>query len=96
MAVDEALRRLLAGSGLVFVATSSTTSAVQRPAQDHANPTAVQHDPLRVQAAAPQVGDDVVRAYTGIGLVERLDDDFDIRPEDLAAAAILAQPVQCS
>ena len=50
----------------------------------------------RLAAAAPDVGDDAVGADPRVGLVERLDDDVDVRPEDAAPAAILAQAIEGS
>ena len=48
----------------------------------------------RLAAAALDVGDDAVGADPRIGLVERLDDDVDVRPQHLAPAAILAQAIE--
>ena len=48
----------------------------------------------RLAAAAPDVGHDAVRPDADIGLVERLDDDIDVGPQDLASPAILAQAVE--
>ncbi len=50
MSVDEALRRLLAGTGLVATFPSTTTIALQRPGQSAiVDPNAIQLDPLQVQ-----------------------------------------------
>ena len=48
----------------------------------------------RLAAAAPDVGDDAVRPDSDIGLVQRLDDDIDVRPQNLASPAILPQAVE--
>lgn len=53
LTVEVALRRLLAGSGLVFVPTSATTIAIQQPARGSVDPNAIQLDPVQVQGAAP-------------------------------------------
>ena len=45
-------------------------------------------------AAALEIGDDPVGADPDIGLVERLDDDIDVRPKNLTLPAILTQPIE--
>ena len=48
MGVDDALRRLLAGTGLVATFPSATTITLQRPGQS-GDPGAIQLDPVQVQ-----------------------------------------------
>ena len=48
----------------------------------------------RLAAAALDVGDDAVGADPRIGLVERLDDDVDVRPQTPRRAAILTQAIE--
>ncbi len=48
----------------------------------------------RLATFALDVGHDLVRPDAGIGLVERLDEDLDVRAQHLALEAILAQAVE--
>ena len=50
----------------------------------------------RLAAAALDIGDNAIGAHPRVGLVERLDLDVDIRPEDAALAAILPQAIEGS
>ena len=50
----------------------------------------------RLAAAALDVGHDEVGAHPRIGLVERLDLDVDVGPQDAAATAILTQAIEGS
>ncbi len=52
MSIDEALRQLLGGTGLIYSFPSTTTIAVQRPGQSSA-PGALQLDPVQVQGSFP-------------------------------------------
>jgi hypothetical protein len=45
-------------------------------------------------AAALDLGHQVVRADAGIGLVDRVDDDVHVRPQDLPRAAILTETIE--
>jgi iron complex outermembrane recepter protein len=49
MSLDEALRRLLAGTGLVWSFPSATTIALRRPGQSGSDPNIIQLDPVQVQ-----------------------------------------------
>ncbi len=50
MSIDEALRQLLAGTGLIYLVPSTTAIALQRPGQSSA-PARLQLDPVQVQGA---------------------------------------------
>ncbi len=68
MTRQDALGRLLAGSGLVYRFTNATTVAVERPGASGASPGAVQLDPVQVQAFAvpPQAMiDNIPPPYAG-------------------------------
>jgi len=45
-------------------------------------------------AGAADVGNDAVRPHPGVGLVVRLDQDLDVRPENRTAPAIFGQAVE--
>ena len=53
MSVDEALRRLLAGTGLTYSVLGGTTIALQRVGQAPADPSVLQLDPVQVQGVFP-------------------------------------------
>ena len=53
MTVDDALRRLLAGTGLTFRGTDGPTIALQRPDQSGIDPNTIQLDPVQVQGVFP-------------------------------------------
>lgn len=66
MSVEQALNRLLAGSGLAFTITGSTTIAVRRPEQSA--PGAMQLDPVQVQGygvPAQAMIDNLPQPYAG-------------------------------
>jgi iron complex outermembrane receptor protein len=68
LTIEEALRRLLVGTGLVFVPTSATTITIQRPAQGHLDPGVMQLEPVQVQGypVPPQAMiDNVPSPYAG-------------------------------
>jgi hypothetical protein len=53
------------------------------------------HQADQAASAGPlEVGDDAIRPHTGVGLVERLDNDVDVRTQHLPMAAVLAQAVE--
>ena len=64
---DEALQRLLSGTGLSYRVVSGTTIALQRPGQSDLAPGAVQLDPVRVQASVPPQAmiDNIPPPYAG-------------------------------
>lgn len=68
LSFDEALQRLLAGTGLSYRIVSGTTIALQRPGQSDAAPSgALQLDPVRVQASVPPQAmiDNIPPPYAG-------------------------------
>jgi iron complex outermembrane receptor protein len=69
MSIDEALRRLLAGTGLIWTFPSATTITLQRAAQGTGlDPNAIQLDPVQVQGfPVPQQAmiDNLPPAYAG-------------------------------
>jgi iron complex outermembrane receptor protein len=67
LSFDEALQRLLAGTGLSYRIVSGTTIALQRPGQSDLAPGALQLDPVRVQASVPPQAmiDNIPPPYAG-------------------------------
>jgi iron complex outermembrane receptor protein len=67
LSFDEALQRLLAGTGLSYRVVSGTTIALQRPGQSDLAPGAMQLDPVRVQASVPPQAmiDNIPPPYAG-------------------------------
>jgi iron complex outermembrane recepter protein len=53
MSVDEALQRLLAGTGLTYSLAGGTTIALQRMGQAPLDPSTMQLDPVQVQGVFP-------------------------------------------
>jgi iron complex outermembrane receptor protein len=67
LSFDEALQRLLAGTGLSYRIVSGTTIALHRPGQSDLAPGALQLDPVRVQASVPPQAmiDNIPPPYAG-------------------------------
>ncbi|WP_422002368.1 TonB-dependent siderophore receptor [Reyranella sp.] len=67
LSFDDALRQLLAGTGLGYRVVSGTTVALQRPGQSDGAPPGMVLDPVQVQASVPPQAmiDNIPPAYAG-------------------------------